>query len=421
MRGMIGVLASIALLGLPAAAAAADGDTAAEDPRWLPWIGCWQAEEESEEENLLVCVDDLADGEGVAITTFAAGEVVSREEILSDGRRVAVEEGGCEGEQWAEWSADGKRLFVHSEMACGEGVIRATRGVLSIQDSGRRWLEVHAVEAGDSEPVLGVSSFRPASEEVVARAGIRAGDEGRRLAVSTARTAAARALDPAAVTEVVHEAGPAVARAFIVEAGHEFALDAATLRSMKDDGVPEDVLDVMVAVSFPERFAIQGGSQDPEYLAADRPDAQSRAGSAGRRYGGYSAWDSFGYRGSYYGFSPFSRYGFGYSPYGYSGLGGYWGRSIVIIQPPTVQDRARVVQGRGYSSPGSSGRPARARGSQGQPAQGRSADVRPTRRESPPAATTGRTAPRVTPRGATSGGSGERKAKPRRPPGGGTL
>jgi hypothetical protein len=411
MRGMIWTLAGIALLGIPAAASAAGAQEAAEDPRWLPWIGCWEAQGSGageEDQTPLVCVSYLEEADGVEIATWVDGAVLAREELRTDGARVVVAEGGCEGEQWAEWSEDGRRLFLLSEMSCGEGMTRATRGVLAIQDSGRQWLEIHAVTAAEGEPLLGVTTFRPASQEAVARAGVRPADEGRRLAVSTARSLAARAMEPDDVAEAVREVGPEVTRALVVEAGEPFALDAATLRRLKDDGVPEEVLDVMVAVTWPERFAIDGGTRDAEYLAEQQRATGPRSRTIHLGYGGgyYSPY-GFGYR---------SSFGYGYSPYGYGGWGypgGYWRTPVVIVQPPTVQERGRVTRERGYTAPGATGRPATRRGTQAAP----SSSSEPARTAAPRPSGSTRSQPSVSPPPSrpAPAPAPPRKARPRDP------
>lgn len=451
MRGIIMTVAGLALLGLPAAASAAGivagGDGVVEDPRWLPWIGCWESQNIDEDEVApsLVCVNYLDDGNGVEIATWVNGEVLAREELRTDGIRVPVEEGGCEGEQWTEWSEDGTRLFLHSEMSCGEGMVRATRGVLAIQNDGGRWLEIHAVSAGEMDPALGVTSFRAARPEALATAGVESPDEGRRLAVNTARTLAARAMQPEDVSEAVQAVGSDVTRALIVEAGQPFRLDAGILRDLKRDGVPEEVLDVMIAVTFPERFAIQGGTQDPDYQVAPR-SAEASPGVDRTRYlnatrlgfgfgyrpgvfyGGSSAYNRYGY--NRYGYSPYGYSPYGYSPYGYgSSWGyprGYWGTPVVIVRPPTAADRGRLTSD-GYVGTGASARTASPRGAtqgtQAAPARRPNAMPTPSTRVETPRAPAARApasrpaTPRVTPP-SRSTGDPVRRATPRRGGGG---
>ncbi len=348
------------LLGFPPGIAADPGAPVAEDSRWLPWIGCWESLDDGgeyeEAGGLLVCFRFLEEGATVEIQTLSEGEVIAREEVRADGTVFPMSEGGCEGERWARWSADGHRLYLRSEMACAEGVTRSTQGVLAIQDGGQRWLEVHAVVAGGTDPVLGVRSFRPASSAVVEAAGIHPPEEGRRLAISTARASASGPLTPEEVAEAWQTIGTEATQALIVEAGHGYELDAATLRTLKATGVSEGVIDVMIGLSYPERFAIRGGTQDAEVIDESRTAART-SDRGTRRYRGYSAWGGYGYGYSSWGYryDRFNPYG-----YGYGWGGGYWGTPVVIVNPPTVEDRrARVIPGRGYVAPGSTARDAR--------------------------------------------------------------
>ena len=407
LLGVPPVNAAPGLLSAPAPAPSAESVAGAEDPRWLPWVGCWESVDGAAAgDDLLVCFRPLSGIEGVEIVTISGSETISTEEVRTDVR-VPVADGGCEGEQWAEWSADGRRLFVHSTMECGAGVTRATRGVLAIHDGGRSWLEIHSVEVGDAEPVLAVTSFRPAGRERVERAEIDAPDEGRRLAVTTVRSAAARNLRPDDVGEAVGQIGSAATRALIVESNQSFRLDANTLRTLKAEGVPEEVLDVMVAMSYPETFGIMGGTHDPVYQGdAPRRTAPSDAYGPRRDYGGYSIYGS-----RFYGYGP-SFYG-GYAPYGYGSTRGYYGPPVVIIQPPVVvQERPRLIRGRGYTAPSSSTRPVRPAGAAPNtpPSSSRSPAATPTRRATPPPAAES---------GGTSGGTEERRARRRGEGGGG--
>jgi hypothetical protein len=100
---LAGVLAmgGLLLAGVPAAVAAQDVDS-----RWLPWLGCWEAAEEGAAAPL-ICVIPLADGQGVELTTWTDGELVSSEAIHTDGMPREVDREGCRGVEQARFSQDG--------------------------------------------------------------------------------------------------------------------------------------------------------------------------------------------------------------------------------------------------------------------------------------------------------------------------
>ena len=407
-------------LSVPGSAQALNMEDPGPTSDWTAWYGCWEASDTVDaDESFLVCFEPLADGAGVEIRTVVEGEVVAVEQIVADGLPVPAEDGGCVGERFASWSADGHRVFVGSELICGEGVTRRTSGVMALTADGREWLEIHAVEAGDRDAALGVRRFVPASPATVAEFGIEAADRERGLAVRTARSAHSAPLTGDAVVEVVEVAGAPVARALITELGHPFTMSTAMARDLLARGVTADVLDVMVAVTYPERFQIAGTSweaAEQERTVATRQTRQARVVAPWPDRYAYAPWGYSPWRHSWY-------YGsaFGYNPYAWGG--GYWGGfgpGRVIVVQPEVRDRRRSIldPNRGYSSGASSDRSATQRGT---PSTNRAPASQPASTRTPRDTPAASPAPRVTPRGAASSGSSgsDRRARPRTSGGGG--
>ena len=387
--------------------------------QWLAWYGCWEADDVRDDESpLLVCFEPMDDEAGVEIRTLADGDVLGVEHIVADGTPVAAEEGGCTGDRSATWSADGARVFISSELHCAEGVTRSTSGVMALTNEGNQWLEIHAVRSGDREPILGVRAFAPASREAMEAQGVQPPVADRGLAVRTARSVVSAPLSPADVSEAVELAGAPVTRALIAEIGHPFQLSSDVARELTRQGVPGDVLDVMVAVTYPERFDIEGASWEAEQAPPARY-AQPRATRSvagwpdrGPRYrAGYSPWalDWYYMRG-YYGFG--ARY---WDPYWGYGAGGIFPGRVIVVQPEVRDRRARVNPVTGYTTDRSSDRSATRSGTTGAPSSQPSTNrsPRPARSADPPSTRTRPTTTRVTPQGARSGGSnsGDRRAR----------
>lgn len=336
---LVACLPVLLLLALPASATNAPGEREEGDAGWLAWYGCWMAQDGfDEEEPLFVCFEPLAGEDGVEIHTWIGSEVAGVEIIRADGSAAAIAEGGCAGDRTASFSEDGSRVFIRSLMECGEGVTRSTSGVMAMLPDGPRWIEIHGVSSGGQEPVLGVQTFIPAPRSNLAAHGIEIPAQDRSLAIQTARASTARLLDAAGVAELVDEVGAGVTRALVAEAGNPFHLDTRTVRNLRDRGVPPDVIDVMVAVTYPDRFEVAGAS----HAAARMPTMVSGAGtqrtaapSWGRRPGPRAGvYSSFGY--PYY-YS--SRSAWGYDPW----LGGLWRSPRMIIVQPVVRDRRGSV------------------------------------------------------------------------------
>lgn len=380
------------ILGLPMLASASllaalahpsDASAQTSDTRWLAWVGCWegagvaQAEGESP---LIVCFQPTeGEGDAVESLTYDDGDLLGSEILRADGVPVTIAEGGCEGTRTMNRSSDGLRIFSETELTCGDGVVRSTRGVFTFLAGGAAWSEVLAVSAGESDTMLEIRSFVPASPALLIEAGIEDPSSEQGLAVNTARMRAGAALGPSAIVELVREAGAPAASGVLVERGEVLDPDAEMLRALSRQGVPGEVLDLVVALSYPDRFQIAGGAATevaeasagtPSREVAFAPRPIAPWGGSPRVYypwgGGYNP-GMFGTAGSYgaafygadyFGF-PMNYYGYRYNAFGYRAAPYSYPRYIVV-QPPVVVNPgppspppARVDRNSGFSGGGS--------------------------------------------------------------------
>ena len=111
-----------------------------------------------------------------------------------------------------------------------------------------------------------------------------------------------------------------VVEAALVEIGAGFDLDRATLVMLADAEVDERLIDVMVALSYPDEFTIDRWA-GPQSTSYPNPRIVS--------YG----YDPFSYRpygfGPYYYYYPYYPYYY-YSPFGYAGWGVLRRLSVVL-------------------------------------------------------------------------------------------
>jgi hypothetical protein len=367
MTARIGIsLATGLLLGAgPVFSAGIDGHSASggaaavattSGPGWLAWYGCWTPVDDDAPEATLVCVLPGADDAAARITTWVDGSMTGEVVVRADGVSRPVEEGGCVGQQTARWSNDGRRVFVRSDFQCG-GIGRTSTGVLALV-AENEWVDVQAVTIADQHLARSIRYRAVRSDDVPAEVAAVAGMPGaeRRMALETARLQMSLPLAIDAVIEATREIAPPAVEALLGARQHGFNMDAGLVMRLEREQVPASVIDMMVALSYPQRFAVQARPrvvQDDDRL--DRGDrglaretcydpffmrpAYGAACAAMPRYGRY---DTYGY-GSRYGYSPW-----GYDPYGW-----HPGRSpvVVIVDPTPGRERGEVVKGRGYVNP----------------------------------------------------------------------
>jgi hypothetical protein len=345
--------AVILLASAPGAAHAQDQA----DARWLPWLGCWEAvgmPAGNDSAGDFVCVDRAADARGVEIRTISDGAVSATQTLVADGTRRPVDREGCTGWESAGWSEDGHRVYVRSDLNCGPNLHRLSSGTLSIT-SENEWLDVQAVGA-EGQKLTRTARYTLASPERVRAAGITTGAVAGGLALSTARAAAATPLDVDAIIDASRHVDAEVVQALVAEEQPELDLDSHRIRALADAGVSTDVIDMMVAVSYPDVFTINTETAMGNFRPDEPGDRNAREDDyGGRRVYGTFGYDPFGW--GYY--SPYSRYGYNsfYSPYGYGynpSFGYGVGSPIIIVRDDEdSRPQGRVVKGRGYTRSGS--------------------------------------------------------------------
>ena len=342
------------LLGSPTRVAAAENT----DPRWLPWLGCWHLWEEqfdrSNERQPVDPRDEPVNGIaarvgrtsvcvapadiGIGLTTSDGNETLIEHRIIADGTRRNIVEGACRGWERSEWSRDGHRLFTTTELACGEEPPRRVTGI-SLMASESSWLDIRYVDAGLYRQ-LEVRRYAPATSSAAG-----AEEAAAALTVEPSETRRARretAQNPTLddIVEASVKASARVVEALLVETQPDLDIDSHTLIALDDAGIDHGVIDLLVALSYPERFAVE---------RRDRRGVWSSSPSRFRGFGGL--YDPIWYSDLYpYYVTPFgSRYwSSGYNPYVYGAVGG----PFVVLSSgdgDREQPAARAVQGRGYT------------------------------------------------------------------------
>ena len=288
-----------------------------QDTRWLPFVGCWEGVDGPADAGLL-CFRPTSDG--VEMTSFAAGEAVASEMLAADGQRRPVSAEGCEGSESVTFSEDGRRAFTRTEFVC-EGESRSGSGVMAIV-SPTRWVDVRALEV-NGETVSWVQAYSLVGIDRLAEEGLTDPLQELPMTARAARMAAAQDVDLDDVAEATREVDEEAVVAWLAAQQTRFAVDGDELVRLADGGMPESVIDVVVAVSYPERFRVE---PEQAIVEADR-EFSGRRIPVSVGYRGYMMWDPFYGPGYGFGYSPFAYrgfgYGYGYGSFGYPRFGGY--------------------------------------------------------------------------------------------------
>ena len=355
----LGVLIAAAMVGVVQSASAAPVNESLA-PGWQAFYGCWEPVTApagtlppgtlpDTTAAHLVCVVPVEGSGAVDMVTVVNGQVVERERVDATGTASPTRKDDCAGTRSATWSTVGQRLYVRSELVCDGGLRRTATGVISMT-SMHEWMDVQSVAVGGQKAVR-VLRYRAVGSSAAVPAEVSAALGSRPFSVSAARLAATAPVTTADIIDVSRHLDEAGAEVWLLEQRLAFTADSRRLVELTKAGVPGGVVDVVVALSYPERFAIDLNRREIEL----RPgEARLGGSSMSPGYGGYGGWDPMWdpYYGSRYGRRYYSPYG--YSQYGYGyGYGWYPGTRpvVIVVNPPPAGEvrEGRVVKGSGYT------------------------------------------------------------------------
>jgi hypothetical protein len=337
------LLASSILLVAALAAPAQTGAQA--DTRWLPFQGCWRATQATP--GSLTCV--VADGEGMRMIALNNGSIISETRLNANGRSRAVSQEGCSGTETTRWSANNRRVYTSTQMNCGSQIARNSTGILALL-SAREWVSINAI-AVDKEAAIRTVRYELVEAPTSVPESILESLRANRLARETARYAASAPLELSDVVEASKQVHGRAVEALLFERKQVFDLSGKKLMSLADAGVPGYLIDAVVAVSHPDKYALrESGPTQLEEIAV--PSSRRSPGYSSRYFcDDYDfAYNRYCSNAMWYGFSPYSS--FGYSGFGYDRYGYRTNPVIVVINPGSSSEPARHgrVTRRGYSS-----------------------------------------------------------------------
>ena len=317
------------------------------DPRWSPWLGCWQLVDESlrqvgtadagraNPDETRVCVGPADQASGVTLRTLIENQPVLAQTIVADGAQHPVDEAGCRGDQRTDWSRTGERLFSRAELTCTNEGSRKVSGLATVIDG--TWIDIQAIEIAGREHIR-VRRFRRSADQT------GDGDAEAQRAVSIAPRLGAGKLTLDDVKEASARLSPRVVEAALVETNASFDLNSKALIDLDEAAVPDSVIDLIVALSFPTHFIV------------DRTKPQTTSASTG--FGSVGPYSLSPYDYDAFWYSAYAPYY--YSPFGYAYWAGYGVpyypiAGFVTIDPtqpaPAAESTgsARLLNGIGYT------------------------------------------------------------------------
>ncbi len=343
--GAVGARAQSA--ATPSSVAAPAGDA-----RWTAWLGCWRAVDDFAGTGARVCVTRA--GNDVTLQTVVGGQIVSEDVRVADGAERPVRESDCTGTTTSHWSADGHRAYRTATASCGTDESRTLAGV-DYFVPGPVWVDVQTVTLKGATNVR-VSRYT--------RAQLQRLPDGTAVPAAPSRVAApvvSRGWTTDEVVEASRVLPPDGVQAAIGEGPTAFRLNAASLSRMADGGVAEGVIDLVVALTYPEKFTVDratswGGSSlamgstlwaDPFFAQIVGPAAL------------YDCYSPYGWASDSYwsGCSRYNPYLYGNYPgyyNGYYGANGPYGTWVSTSPGPgpgngPTEGGGRLINGRGYT------------------------------------------------------------------------
>jgi uncharacterized membrane protein YgcG len=325
----------------------AQAATAQVNPRLDNWLGCWRLEDDLAGTGARLCVTPEPDG--VRLQTLVGTVKGADEVVIPDGAARPIADSECKGTERSEWSSDGQRVFRAIDVTCKNETPRAVKGVMFVA-RGPMLINVQHVTGGGTAAGVRVQRYRRAQNQTLA-------DGSKAPQPRTASVTIDSTWSIEDVIEASKKLPPEALQGALADVRQKFNVNRRTLVALDDAGVPDSVIDLMVALTFPERFVVERVASsapigvttgmswyDPFMSPLLRDPFMSSC------YGYRSYYSTCGY---YYGYNTFSPYGSIYPYYDNYYVPGGW----VAVNPnnpggdvaPQPSGAGRVVNGRGYT------------------------------------------------------------------------
>ena len=226
------------------------------DTRWLPFVGSWRLMLNTINtvrtvlnENYVLTIRPEEEGKVVVMESARDDAVMFEEKITADGVRHPLDKDGCTGWYSYAWSENGKRLLFDGESSCGDNLGQEISGIMMIDTAGD-CVDIKLLKNGE-EKAITIRRYQSADIDLAAPVPAIMS----RAFVDRGSAAASFSLDE--VIELSGKVEPEVLEAALVEMRGSFPINSKQLIRLSDAGVPSQVIDLMVALSFPKKFTVE--------------------------------------------------------------------------------------------------------------------------------------------------------------------
>jgi hypothetical protein len=244
------------------------------DSRWNPWIGTWRlvsdtvpAASEEAKKNFLLEISPKEEGRSVFMKAIEGEKALFEDTITADGKPRTLKEDDCTGSYTYTWSNTGERLLFESEMDCPNEAARKISGLSVINRKGE-WLDFQLMENKGAR-IITIRRYEKLDATAAAQ------DTGTRNPYAF-RSLSGSNLSLDEIIELSKKLPSEILEAALMEYRAPYKMNSKSLVRLADADVPGSVIDLMVALSFPDEFVIEQDTISPIAKAETRQQDRNR-------------------------------------------------------------------------------------------------------------------------------------------------
>jgi uncharacterized membrane protein YgcG len=250
-------------------------------------------------EKVTIEIRATPDGKGIEITRKSAKQPDVTEVLTLDGSKKQVNAENCSGWQSARLIREAGVIATSSEITC-KGTGSFATSDLKMFLAADQMVDILAIKAGEQT--------RLAVRRMEFERDLASQESRQSLPATAARTALSAPWNLETVIELSASIDSSVLEAALIEKHTYLKLTSKSLKQLKQANVPESIIDLLVAISLPDKFQIRKNGQ-----VELRPLTVVSSSDNLRMYYPFD-----------YGYWPGSFFNC-FSLYGYYGIGSYGG------------------------------------------------------------------------------------------------